>query len=55
MSIRPELLAVESIVLGRTAMGETAHDVVLTDAWRIRRGGRLVFADRPGLTATPLP
>lgn len=39
------LLAVESLVLGRTAMGETVRDVTIRDSWRIRRGGRLVFAD----------
>ena len=39
------LIAVESIVLGRAAMGETTRDVVLGDSWRIKRGGRLVFAD----------
>ncbi len=39
------LLAVESIVLGRTAMGETARDVSVRNSWRIRRDGRLVFAD----------
>ncbi len=39
------LLAVESIVLGRAAMGEVARDVTVRDSWRIRRGGRLVFAD----------
>jgi urease accessory protein len=39
------LLAVESVVLGRAAMGETARDVTVRDSWRIRRGGRLVFAD----------
>ena len=39
------LLALEAVVLGRTAMGERLNDIVMTDAWRIRRGGRLVFAD----------
>jgi urease accessory protein len=39
------LLAVEAIVLGRAAMGETARDVSVADSWRIRRGGTLVFAD----------
>ncbi len=39
------LLAVESVVLGRTTMGERATDIHVTDAWRIRRGGELVFAD----------
>jgi urease accessory protein len=39
------LLAIEAIVLGRAAMGETVREAFATDAWRIRRGGRLVFAD----------
>lgn len=39
------LLAAEAVVLGRTAMGETVRQVSLTDTWRIKRGGRLVFAD----------
>lgn len=39
------LLAVEAVVLGRTAMGETVRRGVLRDRWRIRREGKLVFAD----------
>ena len=39
------LLAVESVVLGRTAMGERATNVTIADAWRIRRGGALISAD----------
>jgi urease accessory protein len=39
------LLAVESIVFGRTAMGESFDTGLLHDAWRISRGGRLVWAD----------
>jgi urease accessory protein len=39
------LLAVESVVLGRTAMGESFDTGFLHDAWRIRRGGRLIWAD----------
>lgn len=39
------LLAVESVILGREAMGETVTHARLRDRWRIRRGGRLVFAD----------
>ena len=38
-------LAAESIVLGRAAMGETAPSIAVTDSWRIRRDGKLVFAD----------
>ena len=39
------LLAVEAVVLGRTAMAETVRTGTLHDRWRIRREGRLVFAD----------
>ena len=39
------LLAVESIVFGRTAMGENFDTGLLHDAWRISRGGRLAWAD----------
>jgi urease accessory protein len=39
------LLAVEAVILGRTAMGEVIREVHLRDSWRVRRAGRLVFAD----------
>ncbi len=39
------LLAVESVVLGRKAMGESLTDFSFHDRWRVRRGGRLVYAD----------
>lgn len=39
------LLAVESLVLGREAMGEDVHALGFRDRWRIRRDGRLIFAD----------
>ncbi len=39
------LLALETVVLGRTAAGEILRDVGLNDQWRVRRGGKLVFAD----------
>ena len=38
-------IALESTVFGRTAMGETVTDVHFRDSWRIRRNGRLIFAD----------
>jgi urease accessory protein len=38
-------LACEAIILGRAAMGETLSTAGLRDSWRIRRGGRLVFAE----------
>ena len=39
------LLALEMLVLGRRAMGETLQHAQLSDQWRIRRNGRLVYAD----------
>jgi urease accessory protein len=39
------LLFAETVVFGRTAMGEVVTEGSLTDCWRIRRGGRLLFAD----------
>ena len=45
VSSRGRLLAVESLVLGRTAMGECFDMGFLHDAWRIRRDGRLIWAD----------
>jgi len=39
------LLAVESIVFGRTAMGEHFDRGLLHDAWRVRRSGKLVWTD----------
>ncbi len=40
-----ELVAVEAILFGRAAMGERVRCGALRDRWRIRRDGRLVFAD----------
>ena len=40
-----ELLLAEALVFGRSGMGEVAHDVVLFDRWRLRRGGRLIHAE----------
>lgn len=39
------LLLAESVVLGRRAMGETVIRTDFHDRWRIRRDGRLLFAD----------
>lgn len=38
-------LALEAIVFGREAMGESISDLSFHDRWRIRRDGRLIFAD----------
>ena len=39
------LLLVEAVTFGRIAMGERDIDASLRDCWRIRREGRLVFAE----------
>lgn len=45
MSEEATLWALEAYVLGRKAMGETVRAGFVSDQWRIRRGGRLVFAE----------
>jgi urease accessory protein len=39
------LLLCEIVVFGRAAMGETMRSGQFTDRWRLRRGGRLAFAE----------
>jgi urease accessory protein len=39
------LLLCEIVVFGRAAMGETMRGGHFTDRWRLRRGGRLTFAE----------
>ena len=39
------LLAVEAVVLGRAAMGERITGLSFVDQWRVRRDGKLVYAD----------
>jgi urease accessory protein len=54
-SLRVELagtarfLGVESLVFGRTAMGETVHQASIADLIEIRREGRLLLHDRTRL------
>ena len=45
MAADARLLALETLVLGRAAMGETVATGAVSDQWRIRRGGRLVHAE----------
>lgn len=40
-----ELLALEWIVLGRTAYGEIVTDGQITEHWRVKKEGRLIWAD----------
>jgi urease accessory protein len=39
------LVACESVIFGRAAMGETVRAGAIVESWRIRVAGRLVFAD----------
>jgi urease accessory protein len=39
------LLMTEAVVFGRSAMGEAVEEGAFTDRWRVRRDGRLVFAE----------
>ncbi|WP_316231559.1 urease accessory protein UreD [Bradyrhizobium sp. SZCCHNR1051] len=39
------LLLCEIVVFGRTAMGERMREGEFVDRWRLRRGGKLVFAE----------
>jgi len=45
LSPSARFLAVESIILGREAMGEQVAQARLADRWRIRQGDKLIFAD----------
>jgi urease accessory protein len=39
------LVLAEAVVFGRAAMGERVETGRLFDRWRVRRGGRLIFAE----------
>jgi urease accessory protein len=45
MAADARLLVAESVVFGRSAMGEIVRTGGFHDRWRIRRDGRLVFAE----------
>jgi urease accessory protein len=42
-------IVAETLVFGRLAMGESQIDASVRDSWRVRRDGRLVFADETRL------
>jgi urease accessory protein len=39
------LLFAETVIFGRSAMGETVREGSFSDRWRVRRGGRMIFAE----------
>lgn len=45
MAADSRVLLLETLILGRTAMGETLATGAICDQWRLRRGGRLVHAE----------
>jgi urease accessory protein len=45
MAPSARLVFAETVVFGRSAMGETVRDGHFSDRWRVRRDGRLVFAE----------
>lgn len=44
-----KLLAIESSLFGRQAMGEIIHSGQVTEKWQIKRDNKLIFADAFGL------
>jgi urease accessory protein len=44
-----EFIIAETLAFGRLAMGESRIDAAMRDSWRVRRDGRLVFADETKL------
>jgi urease accessory protein len=46
------LLVAEAVVFGRTAMGEAIARGDFTDRWRVRREGRLIYAESSHLCGT---
>src|SRR5688572_28917198 len=45
LSADASLILIESVVFGRLAMGERVQSGRFRDRWRIRRDGRLIFAE----------
>ncbi|AWN48801.1 urease accessory protein [Methylobacterium terrae] len=45
MAADAQLTLFEALVFGRAAKGEVMRDGALTDSWRLRRAGRLAYAD----------
>lgn len=45
LAANAKLVMAEAVVFGRTGMGEAVHKGRFFDRWRIRRGGRLIYAE----------
>ncbi len=55
MAADARLTALESVVLGRSAMGETLTHALFSDQWRIRRDGKLIHAEALRLSGDLAP
>ncbi len=55
LSSEAELLALEWLVLGRAAHGEEAVGGHITDSWRVKKDGRLIWADSFRVTDEVFP
>ena len=51
MAADARLIACESVVFGRQAMGESCVNGDFRDRWRVRRAGKLIFAEDTKLVA----
>jgi urease accessory protein len=45
LALDARIFLAEGIVFGRSGMGETVEEGALTDRWRVRRGGKLIYAE----------
>jgi urease accessory protein len=45
LAANASLVMAEAVVFGRSAMGEAMREGFFIDHWRVRRAGKLVFAD----------
>jgi urease accessory protein len=50
-----KLFMAEVVVFGRTGMGETVQEGALIDRWRVRHGGKLVYAETVRLDGAIAP
>ena len=55
LSSRAEFLALEWFVLGRAAHGESVLEGQITDSWRVKKNGRLIWADTFRATEETFP
>jgi urease accessory protein len=55
LSSGAELLALEWLVLGRAAHGEEVVGGLITDSWRVKKDGRLIWADSFHVTDEVFP